>query len=64
MGYGSRRMKRLLALFVAGILFCVPQAVAWAGELQLQTLIDEALQASPEIQAARAKATASGFRVP
>ena len=61
---GARGMKRLLALFVAGILFCVPQAVAWAGELQLQGLIDEALQASPEIQAARAKASASGFRVP
>jgi len=57
-------MKRLLALFVAGVLFFAPQAAVWAGELQLQTLIDEALQASPEIQAARAKATASGFRVP
>jgi outer membrane protein TolC len=32
--------------------------------LHLQSLIDEALQASPEIQAARAKAAASGFRVP
>ena len=64
MGYGFWRMKRLLALFAAGVLLFVPQAALWAGELQLQGLIDEALQASPEIQAARAKASASGFRVP
>lgn len=63
MGDGSSRMKRL-ALVVAVIFFFVPQAAVWAGELQLQSLIDEALQASPEIQAARAKASASGFRVP
>ncbi|HIJ90480.1 MAG: TolC family protein [Desulfobulbaceae bacterium] len=63
MGDGRRGMKRLL-LFVAGILLFVPQAAVWAGELHLQGLIAEALQASPEIQAARAKASASGFRVP
>lgn len=64
MGYGLRRMKKLLALVVAGVLCFVPRAAVWAGELQLQALIDEALQASPEIQAARARASASGFRVP
>ena len=64
MGDGCQGMKRFLALFAAGIFFFVPQAAVWAGELQLQGLIDEALQASPEIQAARAKASASGFRVP
>ncbi|OGQ85894.1 MAG: hypothetical protein A2512_13505 [Deltaproteobacteria bacterium RIFOXYD12_FULL_56_24] len=57
-------MKRLLSLFAAGVMFFAPAAVVLAGELSLQGLIDEALQASPEILAARAKATASGFRVP
>ncbi len=64
MGYGAWGRKRLLALFAVGVLLLVPQAAVWAGELQLQGLIEEALQASPEIQAARAKASASGFRVP
>jgi len=64
MGDGSGRMKRLLSLFAAGVMFFAPAAVVLAGELSLQGLIDEALQASPEILAARAKATASGFRVP
>lgn len=65
MGYGFGGMKRLFFLFVAGVLlFVVSQAPVWAGELQLQGLIDEALKASPEILAARAKASASGFRVP
>jgi outer membrane protein TolC len=57
-------MKRFFALFAAGLLLFVPQEAVWAGELQLQDLIEEALQAGPEIQAARAKALASGFRVP
>jgi outer membrane protein TolC len=57
-------MRRLFPLFVAGFFLGVPQVAVWAGELQLQDLIDEALKASPEIQAARAKAAASGFRVP
>ena len=64
MGYGSGWRKRFLVLFAAGVLLLLPQAAVWAGELQLQGLIEEALQASPEIQAARAKAVASGFRVP
>lgn len=64
MGYGSGVRKRGFALLVAGVLLCAPPAAARAGELQLQGLIDEALQASPEIQAARAKAAASGLRVP
>jgi len=64
MGDGSGVMKRFFALFAAGLLLFVPQAAVWAGELQLQDLIEEALQAGPEIQAARAKALASGFRVP
>lgn len=64
MGYGSGRIKRLCVLVAAGVLLCAPQTPVWAGELQLQGLIDEALQASPEILAARAKAVASGFRVP
>lgn len=64
MGYGSGRIKILLSLFAAGVLIFAPAAGVLAGELQLQDLIDEALQASPEILAARAKATASGFRVP
>jgi len=61
---GSKGMKRVFALFAAGVFGFVPQAAVRAGELQLQSLIDEALQASPEILAARAKAAASGFRVP
>ncbi len=61
---GSGGMKRFFALCAAGLLLFVPQASVWAGELQLQDLIDEALHASPEIQAARAKALASSFRVP
>ena len=64
MGHGVQGTKRFSILFVVGIFLLVPQASVWAGELQLQGLIDEALQASPEIQAARAKASASGFRVP
>jgi len=64
MGDGSGVMKRFFALFAAGLLLFVPQAAVWTGELQLQDLIEEALQAGPEIQAARAKALASGFRVP
>jgi outer membrane protein TolC len=64
MGYSFSGIKRLLSLFVVGLFLGVPQASVWAGELQLQGLIDEALQASPEIQAARARAAASGFRVP
>ncbi len=64
MGYSFGGIKRFFPLFVAGLLLCVPQASVWAGELQLQDLIDEALHASPEIQAARAKASASSFRVP
>jgi len=64
MGEGSGVMKRLYTLCAAGLLLLVPQAAVWAGELQLQDLIVEALQAGPEIQAARAKALASGFRVP
>lgn len=64
MGYGAWGRKRFFALFAVGVLLLVPQAAVWAGELQLQGLIEEALQASPEIQAARAKASASGFRVP
>ncbi len=61
---GSKGMKRVFALFAAGVFWFVPQAAVRAGELQLQGLIDEALQASPEILAAREKAAASGFRVP
>ncbi|MFA7384505.1 MAG: TolC family protein [Desulfurivibrionaceae bacterium] len=57
-------MKRLLALFAAGVLLFALPAGVLAGELQLQGLIEEALQASPEILAAREKTTASGFRVP
>jgi outer membrane protein TolC len=53
-----------LVLVAAGVLLSAPQASVWAGELPLQGLIDEALQASPEILAAREKAAASGFRVP
>lgn len=64
MGYGLTGRKRFFALVVVGVLLFVSPTVVLAGELQLQGLIDEALQASPEIQAARAKATASGFRVP
>ncbi|MCX5870309.1 MAG: TolC family protein [Deltaproteobacteria bacterium] len=64
MGDGSGVMKRFFALCAAGLLLFAPQAAVWAGELQLQDLIEEALQAGPEIQAARAKALASGFRVP
>ncbi|MDO9041731.1 MAG: TolC family protein [Desulfocapsaceae bacterium] len=64
MGYSFGGIKRFFPLFVSGLFLCVPQASVWAGELQLQDLIDEALQASPEIQASRAKAAASGFRVP
>ena len=64
MGDGSGVMKRLFTLCAAGLLLFVPQAAVWAGELQLQDLIAEALQAGPEIQAARAKALASSFRVP
>ena len=64
MGDGSGVMKQFFALFTAGLLLFVPQAAVWAGELQLQDLIEEALQAGPEIQAARAKALASGFRIP
>ncbi|MFH1019351.1 MAG: TolC family protein [Pseudomonadota bacterium] len=52
------------ALFAAGAFLFVQPVTVRAGELQLQGLINEALQASPEIQAARAKAAASGFRVP
>jgi len=61
---GFKGMKRGFALFAVGLFCFVPSATVWAGELQLQGLIEEALQASPEIQAARAKAVASGFRVP
>lgn len=64
MGYGFRGIKRLLALVAFGSFLFVQPTAIWAGELQLQALIKEALQASPEIQAARAKAVASGFRVP
>ena len=64
MGDGSGRMKRLLVLVAAGVLLSAPPPAVWAGELPLQGLIDEALQASPEILAAREKAAASGFRVP
>ncbi len=64
MEYGFVGMKRLCSLFAAGVLLFVSQAPVWAGELRLQDLIDEALQASPEILAARAKASASGFKVP
>jgi outer membrane protein TolC len=64
MASGSKGMKRVFALFAAGFFWFGPQAAVRAGELQLQGLIDEALQASPEILAARAKAAASGFRVP
>ncbi|MCX5863621.1 MAG: TolC family protein [Deltaproteobacteria bacterium] len=64
MGDGSVGMKRLCFLFAGGVLLFVSQAPVWAGELRLQDLIDEALQASPEILAARAKASASGFKVP
>ena len=64
MGYSFGWIKRFFPLFVAVLFLCVSQAAVWAGELQLQDLIDEALQASPEIQASRAKAAASGFRVP
>jgi outer membrane protein TolC len=64
MGYGFVGIKRLCAFLAAGVLLFVPQAPVWAGELQLQGLIDEALKASPEILAARAKASASGFKVP
>jgi outer membrane protein, heavy metal efflux system len=61
---GSNGMKRFFTLFAAGLLLFVQPSVVLAGELQLQALIDEALQASPEILAARAKAAASGFRTP
>lgn len=64
MGDGSRGIKRFFVLCTAGLLLLVLPAAVWAGELRLQDLIDEALQAGPEIQAARAKALASGFRVP
>ena len=64
MGDGFGGMKRLLALFAVGWVLLAQSTAVWAGELQLQALIEEALQASPEIQAARAKAAASGFRVP
>ena len=63
MEYGSEGMKKLFALFAVGFQLFAPQTV-WAGELRLKDLIEEALQASPEILAARAKAAASGFRVP
>lgn len=64
MGNDSGGMKRFLTLFATGVLLSIPQASVWAGELHLQDLIEEALKASPEIQAARAKVAASGFRVP
>ena len=64
MGDSFGGMRRFFPLLVAGIFLGLPQVSVWAGELQLQDLIDEALQASPEIQASRAKAAASGFRVP
>lgn len=64
MGYGFGGMKGLFALFVVGVLLPVQPIAVLAGELPLQALIEEALQASPEILAARAKVTASGFRVP
>ena len=64
MGYSFGGMKRFFLLLIAGLFLSVPQVGAWAGELHLQDLIDEALHASPEILAARAKASASGFRVP
>ena len=64
MGYSVGRMKWFSPLCSVGFVLFVSQASVWAGELQLQELIDEALQASPEIQATRAKASASGFRVP
>ena len=64
MGYGFVGMKRWCSLLAAGVLLFVVQAPVWAGELHLQDLVDEALKASPEILAARAKASASGFKVP
>lgn len=64
MGFAAKVMKRVIVLFVVGFFGLVSQVTVRAGELQLQGLINEALQASPEIQAARAKAAASGFRVP
>jgi len=64
MEYGDRGMKRLLAFWAAGVFLLFSQASVLAGELRLQDLIDEALKGSPEIQAARAKAAASEFRVP
>ncbi|HCC54857.1 MAG TPA: hypothetical protein DEQ20_08045 [Desulfobulbaceae bacterium] len=64
MGDGCGGMKRLSALFTVGWVLLAHSTAVWAGELSLKALIEEALQASPEIQAARAKAAASGFRVP
>jgi outer membrane protein TolC len=63
-GCDVKRIRISIALFVAGVSLLVSQTSVRAGELQLQGLIDEALRVSPEIQAARAKASASGFRVP
>ncbi|MCG2741019.1 MAG: TolC family protein [Syntrophaceae bacterium] len=64
MGADSRVREKVFALFAAGVLLFVQPVAVRAGVLELQGLIDEALQASPEIQAARAKAAAAGFRVP
>lgn len=48
----------------AAILFVFQSSLAVAGELNLQELIDEALQNSPEILATRSRAKAAKHRVP
>jgi outer membrane protein TolC len=63
MGSGSVIIG-LVRIFSACMVTLVCPAAVFAGDLDLQELINEALKNSPEIHAAGSKASASGFRVP
>ena len=65
--YGCIVSRTIAAVIVCGLSFLMPVSLpvkAYADELSLQTLIDEAMQKSPEILASESRALAAGYRVP
>ena len=65
-GSGKSHLPRnfwLIVCMAAAALLPAQFAPAAAGDLQLQELIDDALQNSPEILATRARSAAAGHRV-
>ncbi len=61
-----RESGRLFVLFLAVMTLALPQMPVYAAEdeIRLDDLIEEGLKNSPEIQAARLRADAAGYRIP